>query len=126
MASDLNYDGGLTLSMQVKSLEKAAKWYQETLGFNLLYKLDDMGWCELATEVKGVNVGLSQVEKPQVGAGPVPTFGVKDIDAARAKLEARDVRFDGATQVIPEMVKLATFYDPDGNALMLYQSLAKH
>jgi hypothetical protein len=25
--------------------------------------MDDMGWCELATEVRGVNVGLSQVEK---------------------------------------------------------------
>ena len=125
MASDLNYDGGLTLAMQVKSLDKAAKWYQETLGFTVLYKMDDMGWAELATEVKGVNVGLSQVESPKVGAGPVPTFGVKDIDAARAKLEARDVRFDGETQVIPEMVRLATFYDPDGNALMLYQGLSK-
>ena len=124
MASNLNYDGGLTLAMQVGDLDGALKWYQDVLGFSILYRLDDMGWAELATEVKGVTVGLSQVETPKVGAGPVPTFGVKDIDAARAKLEARDVRFDGATQVIPDMVKLATFYDPDGNALMLYQSLA--
>lgn len=123
MPSELNYDGGLTLSFQVADMDKAIGWYQQKLGFNLLYRLDDMGWCELATETKGVNVGLSQVESPKTGAGPVPTFGVKDIAAARSRLEKQDVRFDGETIEIPGMVKLATFYDPDGNALMLYQSL---
>lgn len=123
MPSELNYDGGLTLSFQVASMDKAIGWYQEKLGLNLLYRLDDIGWCELATETKGVTVGLSQVEKPKTGAGPVPTFGVRDIAAARALLEKKDVRFDGETIEIPGMVKLATFYDPDGNALMLYQNL---
>ena len=57
-------------------------------------------------------------------SGAVLTFGVKDIDAARASLESRKVRFDGPTQTIPGMVRLATFFDEDGNALMLYQDLA--
>ena len=30
----------------------------------------------------------------------------------------------GDTQVIPEMVKIATFYDPDGNTLMLFEDLS--
>jgi hypothetical protein len=51
---------------------------------------------------------------------------VKDIDAARSQMERKKVRFDGPTQEIPGMVKLATFFDPDGNAHMLYQSLQKH
>ena len=123
MGSTLDYDGCLTLAMQVKDMNKAQAWYRDILGFTPLYTVDDMGWCELATEVKDVNVGLSQVEEPKVGAGPVPTFGVKDIDAARSELESKDVRFDGDTQTIPGMVRLATFYDPDGNALMLYQDL---
>lgn len=126
MASHLNFDGGLTLSFQCADRKKTAKWYQDVMGLSLLYDVAEIGWCELATETKGVNIGLSEVQKPMVGAGPVPTFGVKDIDAARAKLESRDVRFDGATRTIPGMVKLATFFDPDGNALMLYQSLAQH
>ena len=42
---------------------------------------------------------------------------------ARTALEEKAVRFDGDTVVIPDMVKLATFYDPDGNAWMLAQSL---
>jgi CreA protein len=53
----------------------------------------------------------------------VPTWEVEDIDAARAALEAAGVRFDGDTDVNEGMVKLATFFDPDGNALMLSQTL---
>ena len=88
---------------------------------HVLYEVEDIGWCELATETKGVNVGISQVEKVRHGA--VPTFGVQDIDKARALLERKDVKFDGETREIPGLVKLATFFDPDGNPLMLYQSL---
>jgi predicted enzyme related to lactoylglutathione lyase len=52
-------------------------------------------------------------------------FGVVDIDEARGQLEQRDVRFDGETMTIPEMVRLATFFDPDGNKFMLAQDLSK-
>jgi predicted enzyme related to lactoylglutathione lyase len=125
MASPLNFDGGLTCALKVSDLEKSIRWYQDALGFQLLYKLEEMGWCELRTETEGVNVGLSQVEKAGGDGGAVLTFGVKDIDSARKQLEAKDVRFDGETQTIPDMVKLATFFDPDGNALMLYQDLQR-
>jgi CreA protein len=48
---------------------------------------------------------------------------VLDIEAARKYLESKDVRFDGDTYEIEGMVKLCTFYDPDGNSYMLAQSL---
>ena len=51
-------------------------------------------------------------------------FGVVDIDVARAELEGKGVRFDGDTIELPGMVKLASFFDPDGNRYMLAQSLA--
>ena len=54
----------------------------------------------------------------------MPTFGVNDLDDARAQLEAKDVRVDGDTKEVPGMVKLATFCDPDGNAMMLFQDLS--
>ena len=60
-----------------------------------------------------------------VAAGGKLTWGVKDIDAARTLLESKKVRFDGPTQEIPGMVKLATFFDPDGNPMMFYQDLQK-
>ena len=123
MPSPLKYTGGLTLALQVSDIDRAMAWYTDVLGFETLYKVDEMAWGEVRTEVAGVNVGLSQVESPAVGAGPVPTFGVESVDNARAQLESRGVRFDGETREYPGMVRLATFYDPDGNTLMLYQSL---
>jgi CreA protein len=44
-------------------------------------------------------------------------------NAARAHMEAQGVRFDGPSVSHEGMVKLATFYDPDGHTLMLYQDL---
>ncbi len=125
MASPLHYDGGLTCSLNVIDLKRSIAWYQDVLGFKLLYQVDEMGWCEMATEVARVNVGLSQVEKAGGKGGATLTFGVADIDAARKIAESKGVRFDGATQTIEGMVRLATFFDPDGNALMFYQDLQK-
>lgn len=125
MASPLGYDGGLTCALQVADIKKSMQWYQDVLGFKLLYHAAEIGWCELATNVDRVNVGLSQVEKPAGRGGATLTFGVKDIGIARKHLETKKVRFDGATQEIPGMVKLATFFDPDNNALMLYQDLQR-
>ena len=118
---------GSPAAFQVSDLKRSIAWYRDVLGFTLLYEVAEIGWAELATETTKVNIGVSQVEKPKsAGGGAVPTFGVVDIDAARANLESRKVRFDGPTQEIPGMVKLATFFDPDGNALMLFQDLSGH
>lgn len=125
MASPLGYDGGLTCAIKVTDLDKSIRWCSEVLGFTVLYKMDDIGWCELQTEVARVNVGLSQVEKAGGTGGATLTFGVNNIDTARKQLEERDVRFDGPTQTIDGMVKLATFFDPDDNAIMLFQDLQK-
>ena len=121
MASKLEYDGGITAAMGVTDLDRSIDWYTSVLGFTLRYRKDAMGWCELATETPRVNVGLSEVEAVEPQGGATLTFGVRDLDAARARLEDRDVRFDGDTIVIEGMVKLATFFDPDGNKLMLYE-----
>lgn len=123
MADELGYDGGLTCSMHVTNLERSMRWYQEVLGFKLLYRVDEIAWCELASSVARVNIGLSQVEKAGGQGGATLTFGVKDIDKTRRLVEGQGVRFDGPTQTIEGMVKLATFFDPDGNALMFFQSL---
>ena len=125
MPSSLNYDGALTCALEVKSLENSIAWYQDVLGFQLLYRVDEMGWCELATEIAGVNVGLSQVERAGGKGGATLTFGVRSIDDARRQLEAKQVRFDGPTQEIPGLAKLATFFDPDDNAFMLSEDLQR-
>ncbi len=125
MASKLGWDGGLTASMGVTDLDRSIAWYRDVLGFTLLYKIDEMAWCELSTGVDRVNVGLSQVEKVAPEGGATLTWGVKDIQSARKALEGAKVRFDGETMTIEGMVKLATFFDPDGNKMMLFQDLQK-
>ena len=119
----ITYDGGLTCSIGVTSLDRSIEWYSTVLGFTLLYRRDDLGWCELSTGVDKVNVGLSEVEDAGGKGGATLTFGVTDIEAGKAALDAAGVRQDGAIQDIPDMVRLLTFYDPDDNALMFYQDL---
>ena len=121
---NFEFEGGLTAAYNVSDVKRSIAWYQDVLGFRVQYHLEEMGWCEMETHIPKVNVGLSQVENPEVKGGPTLTWGVIDIDAARAELESKSVKFDGETTEIPDMVKLATFFDPDGNHLMMYQSLA--
>ncbi len=115
------YDGGLTCSLGVTDLDRSTAWYSEVLGFTLLYRVDEIAWAELSTGVERVNLGLGQVETVPQGGGAAPTFGVTDIEAAKAALDAADVRQDGPIRDIPGMVRLLTFFDPDGNTLMFYE-----
>ena len=121
---DLKFIPELTCSISVSDYVAAMKWYREKLGFKFLYETPEIGWCELETIIPGVNIGLSQVEAVTPPGSVVLTFGVEDLQHARNQLETQGVRFDGETQVIPGLVKLATFFDPDGNPLMLAQSIA--
>jgi predicted enzyme related to lactoylglutathione lyase len=120
-----NFDGGLTCGLNVMDIQKSMSWYKEVLGFELIYYMEELGWCELKSPVTGVNVGLSQVEKmPPPGGNAVMTWGVNDIEAACADLKGKGVKFDGDIRTIEKMVKLATFYDIDGNCFMLYQDIS--
>ncbi len=116
------YSENLVISVGVSNMESAIEWYKDVLGLELVYKLDQFGWCEMSTATKHVTIGLGQTEDVKPGS-TTPTFGVLDIDAARKHLESKDVRFDGDTYEIEGMVKLCMFYDPDGNSYMLAQSL---
>jgi predicted enzyme related to lactoylglutathione lyase len=117
----VRYEGGLTCAIEVSSLDASLMWYRDVLGFKLLYTAPN--WCELATDVAGVTVGLSQVARPRTDGGVTLTFGVADIEQARANLKAMGVQFEGEIQTIEGLTKLATFKDPDGTRLMLFEDL---
>lgn len=122
----LDYVSELTASMAVTNLDRSIAWYQEVLGFQLLYRTEEIGWCELTTHMSGVNVGLSENQEVQQGGGATNVWSVSNIEAAKAHLDAHGVRQDGEIQTIPELVRLLTFFDPDGNAMMLAQSLVEN
>jgi catechol 2,3-dioxygenase-like lactoylglutathione lyase family enzyme len=119
----IRFDGGLTCALGVSDLERSVAWYRDTLGFELMYRMEDIAWCELRTGVERVSLGLSEVEEAGGKGGATLTFGVEDIEAAKAELDSRAVRQDGPIRDIPGLVRLLTFYDPDDNALMLYQDM---
>ncbi|GAA6207030.1 hypothetical protein NBRC116601_03230 [Cognatishimia sp. WU-CL00825] len=118
----ISVDQTITIAMSVKDRHVSAKWYENMLGFEQLYHADEAGWSEIKTNTVGVTIGLGEHTKPAPG-NCVPVFGVADLDVARQKLERAEVKFDGETEVVEGMVKTATFYDPDGNALMLAEDL---
>ncbi|NKX64254.1 VOC family protein [Labrenzia sp. 5N] len=120
----VSLDNTITLALSVRDRHASADWYAQKLGFELLYHMDEAGWSELATRTEGVTLGLGEQSEPTPG-NTVPVFGVADIAGARSALEGAGVKFDGATETIEGMVSTATFYDPDGNALMLAQDLSK-
>lgn len=119
----VSLDATITIAMSVRDRHLSADWYGEKLGFDLIHHIDDAGWSELQTKTNGVTLGLGEQAEPAPG-NTVPVFGVSDIATARNDLEAAGVKFDGATETIEGMVSTATFYDPDGNALMLAQDLS--
>lgn len=118
----ISVDQTITIAMSVKDRNASAKWYEDMLGFELLYHADEAGWSEMQTNTPGVTIGFGEHTKPVPG-NCVPVFGIADLDSARQELEQADVKFDGDTGVVEGMVKTATFYDPDGNALMLAEDL---
>ena len=115
----------ITIAMSVKDRHASANWYKEVLGFETLYHADEAGWSEIETNTNGVTIGFGEHTEPAPG-NCVPVFGVADIDSARARMEETGIPFDGPTDVIEGMVKTATFYDPDGNALMLAEDLTQN
>lgn len=118
----ISVDKTINIALSVKDRHASADWYQSMLGFEVIYHADEAGWSELATNTEGVTIGLGEHTKAVPG-NCVPVFGIGDLDSARGKLENAKVRFDGETDVVEGMVKTATFYDPDGNALMLAEDL---
>lgn len=118
-------DETITFAISVRDRHASTQWYADMLGFEVLYHADEVGWSEMSTHTPGVTLGLGEQTEPSPG-NSIPVFGTPDISASRNALEAASVRFDGETMEIEGMVKTATFYDPDGNAIMLAQDLTRY
>lgn len=117
-------DQTITFALSVRDRHASATWFNKTLGFELLYHADEVGWSEMSTFTPGVTLGLGEQGEPIPG-NAVPVFGTPDIAATRQAMEAAGIRFDGETIEVEGMVRTTTFYDPDDNALMLAEDLTK-
>jgi len=124
--SSIRFRPEVTCALTVRDLKKSILWYQTVLGFDLLYEMEEMGWCEMSTHLEGVTIGLGQsAEEPIQPGGATLVFGVDDMDQAVASLQDHGVTLDGEVRTIGNMVKLADFRDIDGNSLMLAETLSR-
>jgi catechol 2,3-dioxygenase-like lactoylglutathione lyase family enzyme len=90
-------------------------------GFRISERRDDLQFVHVDCGVENLQLGLSAgAAQPPAPGSVALNFSVEgDIEALRARLEARGVRFAGPTHVIPGKVRLASFTDPDGYRLRL-------
>ena len=120
--STISPDDKITIALSVKDRAVTAAWFLEHLGFAQIFAADEAGWTELSTNTPGVTIGLGDAEEI-TPASTTPVFGVADFDTAHSALANAGVKLDDKIEV-EGMVKIVTFYDPDGNPLMIAQDIS--
>jgi predicted enzyme related to lactoylglutathione lyase len=99
----LDFVQELTASMGVTDMDRSIAWYGEVLGYELLYRVDEIGWCEMKTEMAGVNIGLSQNQEVPQGGNATNVWSVADIEAAKAHLDVHGMKQDVDIQHVPNL-----------------------
>jgi predicted enzyme related to lactoylglutathione lyase len=115
------------VAVPVQDLKRADEFYGKTLG---LTRNPNSG--ERWVEFELGNVTLALVSPEAMGPEFVAhghqmpvALRVPNVDEARAKLEAEGVEFAHDT-IDSGVCHLATFHDPDGNALQLHRRYAPY
>jgi CreA protein len=105
----------------VKDFEQAKKFYGETLGLKKTFEMEQ--WAEFAGAEGEASIGVAGVSHFAKEPGATIVLRVDDIERERKRLESTGVKFEGKTEEIPGVVKLAVFRDPSNNRLQLCQVL---
>lgn len=110
------------VTIYVTDMDRAVRFYHETLGLKLAYRFGDH-WASIEA-AKGLTIGLHPT-RAAVPAGEhkgSPALGLElegSIVDAMKTLEARGVSFQGGIADEGKAGKFAHFHDPDGNQLYL-------
>jgi predicted enzyme related to lactoylglutathione lyase len=114
------------ISVPVTDMERAKRFYGETLG--IPFATDDSSFPEFQL---GENVSLYLIKMENIEqqfTGPHTAhiaLRVPDVAEARRELEEQGVEFESET-FDTGVCHMAIFKDPDGNALMLHRRYAPH
>ncbi|TMG34150.1 MAG: VOC family protein [Chloroflexi bacterium] len=110
-----------SVSIRVRDLDKATKFYTETLGLPEIFRMDEMNLRGYGVGDNGASINIEPGK-----ASMQLIIQVERVDDARKALEAKSVKFDGPTQTIPNIGKAAGFKDPDGNEILLMDYTIEH
>ena len=137
------YDRGMTAKMYpvihfelpAKDTARAAKFYESVFGwktmaagpeandFVLAFTVDTDPATRMPKKKGAINGGIFRKQEPPLPAKV--TVLVDDIDAMIARVEAAGGKFyadaNGKVTEMPGVGRFATFADPDGNAVTIYQ-----
>ncbi len=110
------------LFLYVKDIATSRRFYEEVLGLPVLEEEAravkyDAGEIILALNI-AADFGVVLGDEPN--KSQLIVFHVGHIDSTRAALEAKGIAFTGPTERY-EIGATATFYDPDGHCLLLYE-----
>jgi catechol 2,3-dioxygenase-like lactoylglutathione lyase family enzyme len=114
------------ISVPVTDVERAKRFYGETLGLQQANAHTEQGFPEFQL---GENVSVYLLPMEQIGSQFTSphtahvALRVPDVHETRRELESRGVEFDGDT-LDTSVCHMAFFRDPDGNALMLHRRYA--
>ena len=112
-----NYTGS-NVTIMVTSMAKSVKFYTETLGLNLIVRYNSH-WGEM--DACGMTIGLHpKVKGKSIIQGNNMTIGVqvKNVESSMKDLQAKGIVLDYKKD---SAVQQASFNDPDGNVLYLFQ-----
>jgi catechol 2,3-dioxygenase-like lactoylglutathione lyase family enzyme len=107
------------VSVFTQDIPRAKKFYSGTLGL----EMETEGESDLEFRCGQVTLDVFDPSSigPQFAVSPAGlALRVDDVDAARSELEAKGVQFDGDT-IQTGVCRMASFKDPDGNALLLHR-----
>ena len=109
----------MSIWFAVRDLDSTKAFYEETFGFEEVYRDQEARWIRLVRD--GVEVELAEEE--QGGETDlVLMLEVEDVKAEAARLRAAGVQV-GTVVEIPSTIRLLDVFDPDGNRIQLTQDL---
>ena len=116
------YKPGITIWYNVTSIERTLEFYTKKLDFQLQFHDTESGMAMISTNTNDCTLGFSEGEAGHPSTSST-VFDVHNIELAVEAFSGKGIMFIGEIETIPNLVKLATFVDPDGHNLMLAESL---
>ena len=115
------------IAINAQNVERAATFYQDTLGLQLLFKA---GPGLAFFDCGGVRLMLTRPEKPEFDhPGSILYFAVPDIQAAHATMKKKGVRFEDEPHLVARMpdheLWMVFFRDTEGNLMGLMSEVGK-
>ena len=112
-------DGIATVWLPVSDMDRALQFYSETLGMDIEQHQEE--WSMVTAGSVSIGLNGREEETPGGEGGAIIAFRPsEDIDTAVESLSAEGVEIAGGVTEHP-WGKVATFRDPDGNELQLYE-----